>query len=114
MSDKNKSTIEVSPGHGFSQIYNDLNSRTMPTATPIIIIILIIVIFAYFFLFNSLGGSTIQRSENRGLDIIEIIMWGLFVFLVLINGVFVAPQERNKPLLRDGDTLAIWPPVAGG
>jgi len=87
MSDKNKSTIEVSPGHGFSQIYNDLNSRTMPTATPIIIIILIIVVFAYFFLFNSLGGSTIQRSENRGLDIIEIIMWGLFVFLVLINGV---------------------------
>ena len=34
--------------------------------------------------------------------------------LVLINGVFVAPEERNKPLLRDGDTLAIWPPVAGG
>ena len=34
--------------------------------------------------------------------------------LVLVNGVFLAPEERNKPSLRDGDTLAIWPPVAGG
>jgi molybdopterin synthase sulfur carrier subunit len=34
--------------------------------------------------------------------------------LVLVNGVFVAPEERDKPLLRDGDTLAVWPPVAGG
>lgn len=34
--------------------------------------------------------------------------------LVLLNGVFVAPEERHKPLLNDGDTLAIWPPVAGG
>ncbi len=34
--------------------------------------------------------------------------------LVLLNGVFIAPEERHKPLLQDGDTLAIWPPVAGG
>ena len=36
------------------------------------------------------------------------------VHLVLINGVFVPPAERAKPLLEDGDVLAIWPPVAGG
>ncbi len=34
--------------------------------------------------------------------------------LVLVNGVFLAPEDRDKALLRDGDTLAIWPPVAGG
>ena len=34
--------------------------------------------------------------------------------LVLVNGVFVEPVDRNKPILRDGDTLAVWPPVAGG
>ena len=34
--------------------------------------------------------------------------------LVLVNGVFLAPEDRDKPLLQDGDTLAIWPPVAGG
>ncbi len=35
-------------------------------------------------------------------------------YLFLLNGVFVSPEERDKPILRDGDTLAIWPPVAGG
>lgn len=34
--------------------------------------------------------------------------------LVLIDGVFVPPEERPTRALRDGETLAIWPPVAGG
>lgn len=34
--------------------------------------------------------------------------------LVLIDGNFVAPGERASRVLKDGDTLAIWPPVAGG
>ncbi|MCP5368087.1 MAG: MoaD/ThiS family protein [Hyphomicrobiales bacterium] len=34
--------------------------------------------------------------------------------LVLVNGVYVAPSERGARALADGDTLAIWPPVAGG
>ena len=34
--------------------------------------------------------------------------------LVLRNGVFVPPGERDCLLLADGDALAVWPPVAGG
>ena len=34
--------------------------------------------------------------------------------MVLINGVYVAPEERNETQLEAGDHLAIWPPVAGG
>ena len=34
--------------------------------------------------------------------------------LVLINGVFHRPADRDRPLLEEGDALAIWPPVAGG
>ena len=34
--------------------------------------------------------------------------------LVLVNGVFVPPGERDSLILQDGDTLAVWPPVAGG
>jgi molybdopterin converting factor small subunit len=34
--------------------------------------------------------------------------------LVLINGVYLAPEERVHPNLTDGDTVAVWPPVAGG
>jgi len=34
--------------------------------------------------------------------------------LVLLNGVYLQPEEREKPKFREGDTLAVWPPVAGG
>lgn len=34
--------------------------------------------------------------------------------LVLLNGVFQAPFERSESRLKDGDHLAVWPPVAGG
>lgn len=34
--------------------------------------------------------------------------------MVLINGVYIAPDERGKTALQAGDHLAIWPPVAGG
>jgi sulfur carrier protein ThiS len=36
------------------------------------------------------------------------------VKLVLLNGVFVPPDERAATRFTDGDALAIWPPVAGG
>ncbi|WP_423909924.1 MoaD/ThiS family protein [Candidatus Spongiihabitans sp.] len=35
------------------------------------------------------------------------------VHLVLINGVYVDEAGRDRPL-KSHDTLAIWPPVAGG
>lgn len=34
--------------------------------------------------------------------------------LVLVNGYFKRPEERDRPLLQEGDKVAIWPPVAGG
>ncbi|WP_119353910.1 sulfur carrier protein ThiS [Azohydromonas sediminis] len=36
------------------------------------------------------------------------------VHLVLINGVYVPPEERATRTLAEGDVLAIWPPIAGG
>lgn len=35
-------------------------------------------------------------------------------YLVLVNGVYIKPEERGRPLFNDGDVLAIWPPIAGG
>ena len=36
------------------------------------------------------------------------------VHIVLLNGVYLQPEERSHPVFHAGDTLAIWPPVAGG
>jgi sulfur carrier protein ThiS len=36
------------------------------------------------------------------------------VHLVLINGVYIPPEERATRALVEGDVLAIWPPIAGG
>jgi molybdopterin converting factor small subunit len=34
--------------------------------------------------------------------------------LVLLNGVYVKPEDRDSTPVADGDTVAMWPPVAGG
>ena len=35
--------------------------------------------------------------------------------LVLRNGIYVQPEEREQSnFFNEGDTLAVWPPVAGG
>ena len=34
--------------------------------------------------------------------------------LMLVNGVFAPPLSADGKTLLEGDTLAVWPPVAGG
>lgn len=36
------------------------------------------------------------------------------VHLVLVNGVYIYPEQRSSHILKDQDVLAIWPPIAGG
>ncbi|MFQ5619496.1 MAG: MoaD/ThiS family protein [Rhodospirillales bacterium] len=37
-----------------------------------------------------------------------------YCHLVLVNGYYVEPSQRESLALEDNDVLAIWPPVAGG
>ncbi len=50
--------------------------------------------------------TPIQVLEQHGVPLAE-------VHLVLVNGVFVPPSQRDRPL-KPGDVLAVWPAVAGG
>ncbi len=34
--------------------------------------------------------------------------------LVLVNGHYIEEDNRGSHLLKDGDVLAVWPPIAGG
>ncbi len=53
-------------------------------------------------------GTTIQQIIER------FALPEKLCHLVLIDGNFVPPAERSTRTLKEGDTLAIWPPVAGG
>lgn len=34
--------------------------------------------------------------------------------LVVCNGIFIPPSQRDSHRLEDRDVIALWPPVAGG
>jgi sulfur-carrier protein len=34
--------------------------------------------------------------------------------LVLVDGTFIPPENRDTHVMHDGETLAVWPPIAGG
>jgi molybdopterin synthase sulfur carrier subunit len=34
--------------------------------------------------------------------------------IVLVNGQFVNVENRDQKVLKEGDVVSIWPPVAGG
>lgn len=63
-------------------------------------------------------GNAIELDVAEGASVADVIApFSLpvkLVHLVLINGVFVPPAERTSRALKEGDVLAIWPPIAGG
>jgi sulfur carrier protein ThiS len=53
-------------------------------------------------------GTTLQALIDR------FPMPRALVHLVLVNGEYILPAERAGHVLREGDAVAIWPPIAGG
>ena len=63
-------------------------------------------------------GNLMRLDVPADASIAQIIepfhMPARLVHLVLVHGVYIAPEQRAERVLQDGDVLAIWPPVAGG
>lgn len=82
-------SINVSPTQGFSHIYDSMNNA-IGESNPLILIILSVIMLFYFIIFSYLGYNISYPetiNPNSGLSVIEIIMWGLLIFLILINGI---------------------------
>jgi sulfur carrier protein ThiS len=53
-------------------------------------------------------GTTVQQLIDR------FNLPAKLVHLVLVDGTYVSPADRPGRVLREGEALAIWPPIAGG
>lgn len=63
-------------------------------------------------------GNALELDVSEGTTVRQLVeqfrLPPRLVHLVLIDGRFIPKQERDARALVEGETLAIWPPVAGG
>ena len=82
----------VSPVHGFgSVLHSPMNDMTknMNQFNPWTMMIMIGILVLFFVMFDTLGITNTSQEgtmQNKGLNVMEVIVWGLFIFLLMING----------------------------
>ena len=82
-------TVDVSPTKSFSNIYDTITNNLGKSFNSSNILIFIIILIVFFFLFSNLGNSDVDMTptpNNSSANILEIILWSIFVFLLLANG----------------------------
>ena len=65
-------------------------NESISHANPLVLVALSAIVIIYFIIFSYLGyspGYSASQQQSKGLKFIEIVMWGLIIFLVLINGI---------------------------
>ena len=78
-------------------IMNNKITKNMGKVNPTTLIILIVIILLYYILFKSLKTSNASASmldgftdvptQSNELKFMEMLMWGVFLFLILVNGI---------------------------
>ena len=83
-------SIDITPTKGFPHMYDFIGDK-VTQGSPIALVVLTFVIIIYYILFSYLGVSVTGAPQGAptspSITFIEIVMWGMFIFLVLINGV---------------------------
>jgi len=74
---------------GFPHMYDFIGDTAAKGANPVVLVVLTVIIMMYYLLFSYLGtvGTTSTPvPSSPGMTFFEIMLWGVFVFLILING----------------------------
>lgn len=67
--------------------YNSYDFMNNLGTNPMILLLLVGIIIVYYFVFSSLGNATSNLSANNGgIVFLEVLLWGIFIVLVLLNG----------------------------
>ncbi|MEE8479386.1 MAG: hypothetical protein V3S42_05175 [Candidatus Neomarinimicrobiota bacterium] len=97
-------SIDITPTKGFPHMYDFIGDK-VTQGSPIVLVVLTFVIIIYYILFSYLGVSVTGAPQGApaspSITFIEIVMWGLFIFLVLINGVQYFFQVDIKTSIRN-------------
>lgn len=89
-------SFNLNPVNEFPNLYDSINSK-FRDYNPMVFITLLAVFIFYYFIFSSASSSSSvmssvssasasASSSSSSLKILELLFWGLLVFLVLING----------------------------
>lgn len=104
-------SFNLNPSTGFPNLYDSFNSK-FRDYNPIVIFTLVIIVVFYYIMFNSLGSSSSSSGVlsstttsmgmgdmfgsssssikspkiSGGMGIVEMLFWGLLLFLIVING----------------------------
>jgi hypothetical protein len=73
-----------------SNYYDNVNSYVANNINPMMMVSIVSLLVLFFLFFGTLGGgevTVVENSSSGGLGLIEVIMWAVLIFLVLINGV---------------------------
>tara|TARA_B110000046_G_C12908989_1_gene361986 strand:- start:27 stop:875 length:849 start_codon:yes stop_codon:yes gene_type:complete len=82
--------VNVTPVQGLPDMYNFINDSVVNVFNPLTIVIFLFIIVIYYTVakyfkrdsYDSDGGA----SSSVGMIFIEILMWAMFLFIVLMNG----------------------------
>jgi hypothetical protein len=79
--------VNLDESIGIPSTYNFINDYGV---NPSMIIIFSVILIIYYFLFSSLGTSAVapvQTVKSPSLVVLEVLLWGTFIALFLLNGV---------------------------
>jgi|TARA_B100001094_G_C18185532_1_gene803575 hypothetical protein len=82
-------TVDISPTKSFSNLYDKITNNLGKSFNSSNVLIFIIILIVFSLLFSNLGNSNAEMTplpNNSSANILEIILWSVFVFLLLANG----------------------------